>query len=210
MHRRTSTATALIGCTLLSACAVTFGSRGTSASTSTTAATVGTSGARAADGAVTVFLVRHAEKAAAPADDPPLTPDGTARAAALAATLRDARLDAVFTTQLRRTQDTARPAAQAGGLPLRVVGVGRDAASHAAAVADSVRALAPGSTALVVGHSNTIPAIVTALGGPTLADLCDAEYDAVFVVAIRPGRASTVAKARYGAPSVVAGCASMR
>src|SRR5215203_1108674 len=160
MRRPTRITTALLACTLLPACAVTFGSRGTGASTSTSATT---SAAPARTDGITVFLVRHAEKAAAPADDPALTEAGRARATALAAALRDAHLDAAFTTQLRRTQDTARPSADAAGLALRVVGVGRDAASHAAAVADSVRALASGSTALVVGHSNTIPAIVTAL-----------------------------------------------
>jgi hypothetical protein len=61
-------------------------------------------------------LVRHAERAAAPADDPPLTAAGTKRAQDLATTLRDTRFSAVVTTHLIRTRDTAAPTATALGL----------------------------------------------------------------------------------------------
>ena len=54
---------------------------------------------------------------------------------------------------------------------------------HAKAVAEQVMKHA-GGTVLVVGHSNTIPAIVGALGAPQPTDLCDSEYDQVFVVVL--------------------------
>jgi len=54
-----------------------------------------------------VLLVRHAEKAAEPADDPPLTAAGAERAQALATALQDAGVTAIITTQLRRTRETA-------------------------------------------------------------------------------------------------------
>src|SRR5438045_7717978 len=42
-------------------------------------------------------LVRHAERASAPADDPPLTPAGMKRAQDLAAALRDTKFSAIVT-----------------------------------------------------------------------------------------------------------------
>jgi hypothetical protein len=48
---------------------------------------------------VVVVLVRHAEKAASPADDPGLSQEGRARAEALAAALAEADVDAIVVTQ---------------------------------------------------------------------------------------------------------------
>lgn len=145
-----------------------------------------------------VILVRHAEKAAEPAADPSLTPAGTARARALAAALASTRVEAVITTELVRTRETARPLAESRGLTLEIVHTGaRDA--HAKAVADAVRAHA-GQTVLVVGHSNTIPAIIAALGGPKLPDICDTQYSNLFVLVVGEGRADLVVSS-YGAPS---------
>ena len=66
-----------------------------------------------------VLLVRHAEKAAEPTDDPPLTAAGAERAQALATALHDAGVTAIITTQLRRTPATALPLATARGLTPR-------------------------------------------------------------------------------------------
>lgn len=144
-----------------------------------------------------VVLVRHAEKAASGGQDPELSEAGTARAGALAAALADAGVDAVVTTQLRRTQLTAQPLMRELGLAHEVVATG--GADHPGAVADAVRRHA-GQTVLVVGHSNTVPAIVTALGAPPMGELCDHEYSMLFVVVLRPGEAPTLVRSRYGAP----------
>ena len=53
----------------------------------------------------TVILVRHAEKTA-DANDPGLTPAGEARAMTLQLMLRSTELDAVHSTDFRRTKDT--------------------------------------------------------------------------------------------------------
>jgi broad specificity phosphatase PhoE len=144
-----------------------------------------------------VVLVRHAEKAAAGGQDPELTEAGTARAGALAAALAEAGVDAVVTTQLRRTRLTAQPLMRELGLSPEVVPAGGP--DHPKAVADAVRRHA-GKTVLVVGHSNTVPAIVTALGAPPMGELCDHEYSNLFVVVLRPGEAPTLVQSRYGAP----------
>jgi hypothetical protein len=67
-------------------------------------------------------------------------------------------------------------------------------------VADQVLKHA-GGTVLVVGHSNTIPAIVGALGAPQPRDLCDSEYDQLFVVVIGDTGPPRLIRSRYGAPS---------
>jgi phosphohistidine phosphatase SixA len=70
-----------------------------------------TGGAENLGSARHVFLVRHTEREWE-GEDPPLTAAGEARAQALAATLRDAGVTAIITTQWQRTRDIARPLAK--------------------------------------------------------------------------------------------------
>lgn len=162
----------------------------------------------------TVILVRHAERAAAPANDPVLTDAGAQRALDLASALADARVTSIITTQLQRTRLTARPLAETAGLTPIVVPAGGPTAVHVDSVAAAVKRRPPGDVVLVVGHSNTIPAIVGALGGPKLPDLCDMEYSTIFIIEYpASGGAPRVIRARYGAtdPPNADGCArSMR
>src|SRR5687768_3222599 len=60
----------------------------------------------------TVFIVRHAEKAPEPADDPVLSDIGQRRASDLAAMLADAGVDAILVSELQRTSLTAQPLAR--------------------------------------------------------------------------------------------------
>lgn len=130
----------------------------------------------------TVVLVRHAEKMDDSAD-PVLSEAGTARAQRLAEALAHAGVSAIVTTQYQRTRLTAAPLADATGIATTVVAAsGR---SHAQDVAQRVRELAgDGRTILVVGHSNTVPAIIQALGGPDVGMIPDAEYDNLFVLTL--------------------------
>lgn len=153
-----------------------------------------------ADDVRIVVLVRHAERAAAPSDDPGLSQAGKARAEALADALADARVDAIITTQFARTKATAEPLARARRLTPSVVTGGADTAVHAREVAAAVKALAPGSLALVVGHSDTVPAIIAALGGPALDDLCDAEFATMFTLIVPSNGPPRLLRTTYGAP----------
>lgn len=164
--------------------------------------------ARSAAQPTVVLLVRHAEKAPG-AGDVPLTEGGVVRARALAEVARDAGVSAVVTTQYQRTRETAAPLAAALGLTAEVVAAQSDVERHAAEVAAAVRRHA-GVVVLVVGHSNTIPRIVAALGGSHGPDLCDAQYDVLFTVVIAEGRPTRTIRSRYGAPTPVGpGCAAM-
>lgn len=129
----------------------------------------------------TIFVVRHAERADAStggspmmASDPDLSEAGRARAQALAAILKDAKITAIYTTQYKRTQQTAEPLAKALGIQPTVV-----PANDMPALIDKLNA---SGHALVVGHSNTVGQIVAGLGVTDQVDLADDEYDNLFVV----------------------------
>jgi broad specificity phosphatase PhoE len=147
----------------------------------------------------TVVLVRHAERATAPANDPVLTAAGSARADALRAALADAHVAAIITTHLQRTQLTARPLADKLGLALTIVRAGSPLRAHLDSVAATVRRQPDGSTVLVVGHSNTVPGIIAALGGPKMADLCDSEYASLFILSFPDTGAPRLIRSSYGA-----------
>ena len=146
-----------------------------------------------------VYLVRHAEKASETAEDPELSAAGRARAAGLAEALADAGVTGVIVTQRRRTAETAAPLLSRGHIVPDTVRLGGTTAEHAAAVAARIRAKYRGGTVLVVGHSNTIPAIMTALGAPPMPDLCDRAYAQLFVLVLRPD-VTRITRARFGVP----------
>lgn len=157
-----------------------------------------------------VLVVRHAEKVDN-SDDPALSTIGTARAEALATALADARVEHVIVTQRQRTRLTAAPLMVARGLQPEVVPFGRDMAEHVRDVAAAVRRQA-GKVVLVVGHSNTVPMIVHALGGPRAPDLCDARYAALFaVVPGAEGAPARVVVSSFGVadPPTALTCAGM-
>lgn len=143
----------------------------------------------------TVFVVRHAERAdtaagAAPtmAADPELSDAGRARAESLAAALKDAKVVAIFATEFKRTQATAAPLAKALGLQVTTI-----SSKEPAKLIEAVKSA--GGNVLVVGHSNTVPAIVKDLGVAAPITVGDAEYDNLFVVTI--GAAPSVLRLHY-------------
>ena len=145
-----------------------------------------------------VFIVRHAEKASATDADPSLSEAGKARAEALAYALHDAGVTSILVTSRKRTAETAAPLAAALELTMHVVPFGTGTAEHAALVAKAV-AEHRGGAVLVVGHSNTVTAIIAALGSPRLPDLCDAAYANLFILRVPAKGAPTFVRARFGA-----------
>jgi broad specificity phosphatase PhoE len=135
--------------------------------------------------ATVVVVVRHAEKATDDPRDPTLSEAGQARAQALAGRLDRTGLDAVYATQYRRTQLTAAPAAAQASQKVTVRPVdAANAANYGADLARDLRALPAGSTALVVGHSNTVPGIVEAISGQPAPDMPETEYDRYTVIVL--------------------------
>ena len=141
-----------------------------------------------------VLLVRHAEKATG--EDPVLTPAGEQRAQALAHVLKDSGVKAIYTTPYRRTQATAAPVAAQLGLTVTV----RDADEKTADafIRELVRAHA-GSTVLVVGHSNTLPALARALTGVAVPLISERTYDTLLVATLPAAGPPHLLTLRYGA-----------
>jgi phosphohistidine phosphatase SixA len=125
-----------------------------------------------------VFLVRHTEREI-DGEDPPLTALGVARAQALAATLRDAGISAIITTQWKRTRDSAAPLAAILRITPEVVPVyDGKALENSQAVAAAVRRHKD-EIVLVVGHI-TVTGVIAALGGPRLPTICDNVFSDLF------------------------------
>jgi len=146
-----------------------------------------------------VILVRHAEKSTEPREDPALTEAGRERARALAAALADSGVTAIVTSDRLRTRETAAPIAKARGLT--PVEIGRPDGSlegHVAAVVAEVLRH-PGGVVLVVGHTDTLPAIVRALGAPAIGAMSDAEFGSLFLLSPGP-EGPRLVRTRYGAP----------
>jgi len=150
----------------------------------------------------TVIFVRHAEKALVPTDDPGLNEAGKRRAAELARQLVDADVvagvDAIYSTSSRRTEETVQPVATALGLPITSYD-----ASNTASIMDEIVREHKGKIVLVVGHSNTVPALIGNMGASKkVPEIDENEYDNIYVVSIPWfGKTKTI-RLRYGAPYV--------
>lgn len=153
------------------------------------------------DASTTIILVRHAEKADDEAADPSLSAAGQARAEALQEALQHRPIDTVYTTQLQRTALTAAPVIDAHQPEVKEHIVTRgNIPYHVASLADTLRTQHAGETVLVVGHSNTIPALVEALSGHPVAPLAEDQYDRLYLVR-RSGGTAPLLTVRYGAPT---------
>lgn len=150
-----------------------------------------------AEAPLTFIVVRHAEKATDDPQDPNLSTVGLARADALAERLRDAPLVAAYATEFRRTQQTARPAADAHGLTIGAYFARGPAVESAAHWKQAHRR----GTVLVVGHSNTVPDLVAALCSCTTQPMDDTEYDRLSIVRVDAAGRATLEVQRYGGTS---------
>lgn len=123
-----------------------------------------------------IYLTRHAEKAAT-GTDPALTAEGKVRAQNIAATLKKSGIKHIYSTNFLRTQQTAAPISTLLGLPV----VTYDPA-QLAAFAQQLKALPDNS--LVVGHSDTTPELIRQLGGDSVPDIAETEFDRLYQVSI--------------------------
>lgn len=126
-----------------------------------------------------VYVVRHAEKATTPAGDPTLTAAGEARAQSLADKLGEKSIVAVYSTDTTRTQRTAAPLAAKVGLAVQSYSVTEDLVQH-------VLTTPKGKVVVIVGHSNTVPQIITAFGAtlpPEIASgIPEDQYDNLYML----------------------------
>lgn len=147
-----------------------------------------------------VYLVRHAEKGTQPPDDPPLTPAGKARAVALSAIMAQAHPVAAIHTQFLRTKQTAEPTITALHIPAIQITRDVNPEPNAQAVAAKIRQQFAGTTVLVVGHSDSVPAILRQLGIAHPPAIPETQFNRLFKVTKGPWPWSkaTLVEANYG------------
>ena len=141
---------------------------------------------------IVVYLVRHAERAddganpgMAVTDDPPLSAAGWERSYLLARVLADAELTRIHSTDRKRTRSTGQPTSEATGLEI-------EAYDPSDIIAFARRLSAMPGRHLVLGHSDTTPQLVEALGGDPGDPIEKLEYDRLYIVSLIEGGASTV------------------
>ena len=152
-----------------------------------------------------IFVVRHAERVDG-SPDAALSVEGEARAEILARHLRDVGIDAIYSTTYQRTLGTAAPLAEVLGLEIQT-GPTHDISTMMnsdPAVSRYVESLAAqldvqhgADHVLVVGHSNTVPALLAALGHPESVSIGSDEYDNLFIVVPRGQAPPTVIRIRF-------------
>ena len=127
-----------------------------------------------------LYLVRHAEKAASGGSDPALTEEGIKRADRLRTILTNAGLTGVYSTDYQRTRATAQPSAEQADRFLQIYDPG-----NLAAFAEKIKVVEYPERFLIVGHSNTTPALVnTLLGEEKFAAIDESDYSNFFVMVI--------------------------
>ena len=123
----------------------------------------------------TVFIIRHAEKDV-DGHDPGLTEAGRARSAAWAAMLTEAEIDLVITTDARRTQETGRIIAEALGVERA-----QFAMADVTGLIDALGFDYADDRVLVVGHTETIPSILSGLGRLDAIEMMQGDYANLYI-----------------------------
>lgn len=149
----------------------------------------------------TIILVRHAEKNIEPDNsDPDLSPAGQARAQELVRMFGDAGIGAIYATQYKRTQQTVKPLADKIGIRITQVN-----SKNTAELIRQVRSQHAGQVIFVAGHNNSVPEIITALGGPQLPIIPETEFDNLYVVTVYRVGSAKLLKLKYGSPQPASG-----
>jgi phosphohistidine phosphatase SixA len=159
--------------------------------------------AQTSEPVTTVYLVRHAERAAEPQQDPPLTEQGVARSQALARLLSTAGIKGILTSQATRTKLTAEPLATKLGitptaLALKVSPTNPRQITEESTKETVDKILSAGGNVLVVGHSNSIPDVIKMLGGDVAPAIDEKKFDDLFIVTVYAKGKAKVAHLKYG------------
>jgi len=137
-----------------------------------------------------VFLVRPVEKNVGTIDDPPISPEGEARAERVAHMFGDevrgaGRLDGIYESADRRAEQTAAPLVER----MHRSPVVFRAAEARTTAARALREHA-GGTILIIASGAALPQMVQELTGNPLADAAADDADVIYVVSVpRVGRA---------------------
>ncbi|MCG1036897.1 SixA phosphatase family protein [Polaribacter sargassicola] len=142
------------------------------------------------DETTTYYLIRHAEKERTNNTNrnPNLTEKGLKRADNWAKYFKEIHLDAVYSTDYNRTQQTAKPTAASKNLEI--------ISYNPRNMYDSIfKAETKGKTVLIVGHSNTTPAFANKiLDEKKYKDMDDSDNASLFIVTISGDKKTSIIK----------------
>jgi broad specificity phosphatase PhoE len=157
----------------------------------------------------TVFLIRHAEpnyiEKCDPSDcnpdegpgcpnNPCLSDKGRTRSEQLVQVLKKANIEAIYSTNTHRTQETAKPLSETLSLSLTPY-------LDVAEIANKLQIDHIGQRILVVSHSGMVEAIIGSLNGDTDACIIGNEFDNLCVVTFYNEGNTEVVNLQYGEPS---------
>ena len=126
----------------------------------------------------TIYLVRHAEKVTKKdVEDPELTAIGKFRALNIAKQLSKVGISKIFSTEYKRTLQTAQPLADY--LDLKIEYYDPKLLTEFAEKIKSMQGIF-----LVVGHSNTTPQLTQLVSNKEVMPIHDKEYDNLYQVII--------------------------
>jgi len=123
-----------------------------------------------------IYVIRHGEKVQTGAD-PALTAAGRERAAAWAEMLRLIDLDIILTSDAKRTRETGGIIARSLGLPQKELPM-----QNVAGLTDLIEFDHENDNVLIVGHTETIPQILSSLGSPEAVEISKSEFANLFVL----------------------------
>ncbi|MEJ2162406.1 MAG: phosphoglycerate mutase family protein [Robiginitalea sp.] len=140
----------------------------------------------------TFYFIRHAEKDRSnPGDpDPELSQKGLGRAMHWAEILNDVPLDAIYSTDYKRTEMTAAPTAVKQNLTVQYYDPGTmDAAAF--------KTENTGRNVLVVGHSNTTPDVINRLTGEDRFSMMDDDDNGSLFIVTMVGSQTSVSQLHF-------------
>jgi broad specificity phosphatase PhoE len=137
------------------------------------------------------YVVRHAEIPTS-MQDPSLSPDGVARAKALARLLGNAHIKAIYTSDVKRTKQTAEPLAIDRGITPTIIPGGDPDATFT-----KIQAEHADDIVLIVGHSNTVGDLIRKWDPGADITIGEQEFDKIFVVIPEGPEKASCSQFRY-------------
>lgn len=129
----------------------------------------------------TYILVRHAEKDLSDPDNknPDLTKEGISRANRLVKVLKDIHIDMVYSTDYKRTLQTATPIAKDRNIEIALYNPKKS-------YDETFKQKTQGKTTVIVGHSNSTPTFVNKIiGQKKYKTIDEKDYNKLFIISLQ-------------------------
>ena len=134
----------------------------------------------------TLILTRHSDRDPLAED---LNDKGRLRAKALVEAVADMNITAIYSPDMKRNLDTAKPLAEHLGLEINIIGPAKNG------VTTTILTRHPGEVVIWIGNSHNLKGIYSLLGGEGAPPTT---YGDLYIMDIKASGPPTVTKQRYG------------